>query len=171
MIFHSALTALFSYVVLSSTQFVIVDSFQPVITIRSSRFPPLISSSSGAATCRHHVVLYAAPPSKASPEIFDLKSELHAYLKLREELKADEASKAQAGKIVGGSRGNKILEYVSVAPKEMELEESNPFDYDELTKYGYSHCVKPIMELGGRREAYKLMGMVPPKIPDVSIFS
>ena len=53
----------------------------------------------------------------------------------------------------------------------MELEESQPFDYSELIKYGYSHCVKLIMELpGGRRDASRLMNMVPPRISSVRSF-
>lgn len=95
-----------------------------------------------------------------------LKTELQRYLQVREEKKADELSKAKAGTIIGGSKGNAFLEYISAVPTTpLELEESYPFDYDELTKYGFSHCVKPIMQLpGGRRDAYKLMDMIPPRI-------
>jgi hypothetical protein len=100
-----------------------------------------------------------------------LKTELQKYLELRETMKADEVSKAKAGKIVGGSKGNVFLEYISAIPTTpIELEESYPFDYDELTKYGFSHCVKPIMQLpGGRRDAYILMNMVPPRVSSVSL--
>jgi len=99
-----------------------------------------------------------------------LKTELQRYLQVREEKKADELSKAKAGTIIGGSKGNAFLEYISAVPTTpLELEESYPFDYDELTKYGFSHCVKPIMQLpGGRRDAYKLMDMIPPRISSVS---
>jgi len=43
-------------------------------------------------------------------------------------------------------------------------EASNVFDYDELTKYGYSHLVTPIMEQGGRLAVYALMDMIPPPV-------
>ena len=41
--------------------------------------------------------------------------------------------------MIGGTKGNKILDYVSGAPtKERVIEQvPNVFDYDELTKYGY----------------------------------
>ena len=45
----------------------------------------------------------------------------------------------EKGKVIGGAKGNKILEFVSAAPvKEKILDEvPNVFDYDELTKYGF----------------------------------
>ena len=45
----------------------------------------------------------------------------------------------EKGKVIGGTKGNKILEYVSGAPnKEQVIDQApNVFDYDELTKYGY----------------------------------
>jgi hypothetical protein len=107
---------------------------------------------------------------KLIEDLANLKTELQRYLQVREEKKADELSKAKAGTIIGGSKGNAFLEYISAIPTTpLELEESYPFDYDELTKYGFSHCVKPIMQLPeGRRDAYKLMNMIPPRISSVS---
>jgi hypothetical protein len=68
------------------------------------------------------------------------------------------------GKIVGGMKGNRILEYVSVSPnKAYEVEDApNPLDYDELTKYGYGYLVTPIMKMGGRLTMYQLMGLDAP---------
>ena len=45
----------------------------------------------------------------------------------------------EKGKVIGGTKGNKVLEYISGAPaKEQVIERiPNVFDYDELTKYGY----------------------------------
>lgn len=45
----------------------------------------------------------------------------------------------EIGKVIGGTKGNAILNYVSGAPnKETVIEEApNVFDYDELTKYGF----------------------------------
>jgi hypothetical protein len=45
----------------------------------------------------------------------------------------------EVGKVIGGTKGNAILNYVSGAPnKETIIQEApNVFDYDELTKYGY----------------------------------
>lgn len=97
----------------------------------------------------------------------DLKGELSQYLQKRKELNADQAAEATKGKIIGGTRGNKVLEYVSGAPvKEQVIERApNVFDYDELAKYGYSHLVTPIMQMkGGRRAVYDLMGMDPPPL-------
>jgi hypothetical protein len=97
----------------------------------------------------------------------DLKQQLAEYLQKRKEARADEAAQAVKGKVVGGTRGNPVLEYISGAPvKEQVIEQApNVFDYDELTKYGYSHLVTPIMKLkGGRRAVYDLMGMDPPPL-------
>jgi hypothetical protein len=70
------------------------------------------------------------------------------------------------GRIVGGTKGNKILEYVSGSPNKAfeETEAPNPLDYDELTKYGYGHLVTPIMNAGGRLTMYRLMNMEAPVI-------
>jgi len=67
---------------------------------------------------------------------------------------------------VGGTKGNKILEYVSGAPnKATVLEEPpNPLDYDELTKYGYGHLVTRIMNAGGRLAMYDLLGLDTPVV-------
>jgi len=69
--------------------------------------------------------------------------------------------------VVGGTRGNAVLEYISGAPVKEQVVERVPnvFDYDELTKYGFSHLVTPIMDLkGGRRAVYDLMDMEPPPL-------
>jgi hypothetical protein len=41
--------------------------------------------------------------------------------------------------VIGGTRGNKVLEFISAAPsKEVVLNETaNIFDYSELEKYSY----------------------------------
>jgi len=96
----------------------------------------------------------------------NLKEELTKYLDVRRQLRADEEAKAEVGKVVGGTRGNPVLEYISGAPnKEIVIEdEPNIFDYDQLTKYGFDYLVTPIMNAGGRLEMYKLMDMEPPVI-------
>lgn len=104
----------------------------------------------------------------SSSSTIDLKAELTAYLAKREEMNADEAAKSEVGRVMGGTKGNKILEYVSGAPnKEVVIEaEPNVFDYDELGKYGFGHLVTPIMNSGGRRAMYDLMDMTPPAVPN-----
>jgi hypothetical protein len=73
---------------------------------------------------------------------------------------------SEIGKIVGGTKGNMILEYVSAAPNKAVVvnEAPNPLDYDELTRYGYGHLVTPIMNSGGRLAMYQLLGMDPPPL-------
>jgi hypothetical protein len=46
----------------------------------------------------------------------------------------------EQGRIIGGTKGNKFLDFVSGAPvKERVIDRiPNIFDYDELSKYGYS---------------------------------
>jgi hypothetical protein len=70
------------------------------------------------------------------------------------------------GKVIGGMKGNKILEFVSVSPNKPSVttDPPNVFDYDELTKYGYGHLVKRIMKIGGRNKMYELMNMDVPAI-------
>jgi hypothetical protein len=97
----------------------------------------------------------------------DLKQQLSKYLEKRKEVNADQVAQATKGKIVGGTRGNPVLEYVSAAPVREQIIEQAPnvFDYDELSKYGFSHLVTPIMKLnGGRRAVYDMMGLDPPPL-------
>ena len=76
------------------------------------------------------------------------------------------ASSRTIGKKIGGTKGNPILEYVSGAPNKGFIIETapNPFDYDELTKYGYGHLATPIMKAGGRFAMYELLKMEAPAI-------
>jgi len=98
----------------------------------------------------------------------DLKVELTAYLAKRKEMNADELAKSEVGKVIGGTKGNKVLEYVSGAPNKAQIVEEVPdiFDYGELAKYGYSSLVTPIMDNGGRRALYPLMGLAIPVLPE-----
>ena len=83
------------------------------------------------------------------------------------------ADKRTVGTVVGGTKGNKILEYVSGAPnKETVLEDPpNPLDYDELVKYGYGHLATRIMNAGGRPAMYALLGMDAPVVKIKQIVS
>ncbi len=69
--------------------------------------------------------------------------------------------------MIGGTRGNIVLEYVSGAPNKQRVQEDAPeiFDYDELIKYNFAHLVTPIMENGGRRAMYQLMDLPEPAAP------
>lgn len=69
--------------------------------------------------------------------------------------------------MIGGTRGNIVLEYISGAPNKQRIQEDAPeiFDYDELIKYGFAHLVTPIMENGGRRAMYQLMDLPEPATP------
>ena len=98
----------------------------------------------------------------------DLKRELTRYLKIRDDSDADEAARKELGKIVGGTKGNAVLEFISGAPnKEFVLDElPDVFDYSELGKYGFSNLVTPIMDAGGRLAMYELMDMPVPATKD-----
>lgn len=69
--------------------------------------------------------------------------------------------------MIGGTRGNIVLEYISGAPNKERVQEDAPeiFDYDELEKYGYGHLTTKIMENGGRMAMYPLMGLPEPTPP------
>ena len=75
---------------------------------------------------------------------------------------------SEVGKVIGGTRGNIVLEYVSGAPNKERIEDEVPdvFDYDELIKYGYGNLATPIMKNGGRRAMYQLMGLPEPATPE-----
>jgi len=97
----------------------------------------------------------------------ELKRQLTEYLAKRNEVNADKVAEEIKGKVVGGTRGNTILDFVSGAPVKERVIERAPdvFDYDELSKYGYSNLVSPIMGLvGGRRAVYEMMGMEAPPL-------
>ena len=102
----------------------------------------------------------------------ELLSQLRTYLEIREQALASEETKTSSKKKkkkAGGSRGNFLLEYTSTAPQVIELlgdDEKGILDYDELTKYGFQHLVKPIMKSGGRPAMYGKLGLVPPPTPE-----
>jgi len=100
----------------------------------------------------------------------DLKAELAEYLKVRKERNADEEAQKEIGKVIGGTKGNAVLDFVSGAPAKAEVREDAPnvFDYEELIKYGFGYLVTPIMDAGGNRKMYPLMDMTPPPIPERS---
>ena len=122
----------------------------------------------GPSIISQHALLPRHRPSTSSlfaaMDESELKAGLSEYLKKRAEANADELAKEGVGKVIGGTRGNAVLEYVSGAPNKERIQEEAPdiFDYDELSKYGFSRLVTPIMNNGGRRAMYKLMDLPEP---------
>jgi len=116
--------------------------------------------SSSACIRRDNIQLAAG----MSPN--EIKTQLQEYLKERAKLDADEVSKEEVGKVLGGTKGNAVLEFISGAPTKEFIVDEIPeiFDYDQLAKYGYANLVTPIMELGGRRAVYELMEMKAPAL-------
>eukprot|EP00977_Amphora_coffeiformis_P011366 scaffold2744_cov160-Amphora_coffeaeformis.AAC.3 len=96
-----------------------------------------------------------------------LKSQLQEYLAKRKELGGDDLAQAEIGKVVGGTKGNAVLEYISGAPNKPTRIQAAPnaLDYDQLTKFGYGHLATPIMKAGGRLAMYELLGL---ELPDTS---
>mmetsp|Transcript_4447 Transcript_4447/g.8552 ORF Transcript_4447/g.8552 Transcript_4447/m.8552 type:complete len:380 (-) Transcript_4447:23-1162(-) len=94
-----------------------------------------------------------------------LKIELSKYLAKRAEVNADVSAKQQVGRVVGGTKGNAVLEFISGSPNKEKIIEDAPdvFDYTELERYGFGYLVTPIMNAGGRIEMYNLMNMPVPK--------
>jgi len=138
-------------------------------------FAPLVAEAflQPAGRPSHHNALLPNHHRPSTSSLFavmdeaELKAELSNYLKKREELNADVAAKNEVGKVIGGTRGNAVLEFVSGAPNKERIQEDVPdiFDYDELSKYGFSRLATPIMKNGGRRAMYKLMGLPEPPPP------
>lgn len=100
------------------------------------------STSSRLTKTRHYLTTCLQEKNNLNndaPNLDLLKQELTQYLEKRREINADQASKPEVGKVIGGTKGNKILEYVSGAPNKAFVIEDEPeiFDYDQLTKYGY----------------------------------
>ncbi|KAL7560603.1 hypothetical protein ACA910_000058 [Epithemia clementina (nom. ined.)] len=100
-------------------------------------------------------------------DVEEIKKQLLEYLEKRKELGADELAQKEVGKIIGGTKGNVVLDFVSGAPnKEQVLDQApNALDYSELVKYGYGHLATPIMKLGGRYAMYELLNLEAPAIP------
>lgn len=77
---------------------------------------------------------------------------------------------SNVGKVIGGTKGNAILEFISGSPNKPYTisASSDIFDYDELTKYGFGYLVTPIMDsgIGGRRALYTLMDLPLPSVSD-----
>ena len=136
-----------------------VESFQPVHHRTPLKSAPC-QASPFATTALH--------AAKSLDEV-ELKVQLSDYLKKRDEVGADDAAKAVVGTVIGGTRGNAVLEYVSGSPNKQRVQEEAPeiFDYDELTKYGYGNLVVPIMDNGGRRAMYQLMDLPEPAVKKV----
>ena len=130
-------------------------------------FQPVTGSVGGAVRTRRSTqpALFMAP--KSGDEI-DLKAELTEYLRVRKERNADEEAQKEIGKVIGGTKGNKVLDFVSGAPAKATVREEAPnvFDYEELIKYGFGYLVTPIMDAGGNRKMYPLMDMPPPPISE-----
>jgi len=107
---------------------------------------------------------------KQEVDLEKLKSDLNEYLRVREEMlnNGTYERKLQKGKVVGGTKGNVVLDWVSASPSKPIVidEERNVFDYEELAEFGFSDLVSPIMDAGGRKEMYKLMNMTKPSLPE-----
>ena len=84
--------------------------------------------------------LFSAANNDDELNLNSIKADLTRYLAVRKDVGADEAMKMEVGRIVGGTKGNAVLDFVSGAPvKEKILEElPNIFDYSELNKYGFA---------------------------------
>ena len=144
-------------------------AFQPIGSVGAVRTRPAhphlplqLDDSSAPTTSS---LLFMAP--KSGDEI-DLKAELTEYLRVRKERNADEEAQKEIGKVIGGTKGNKVLDFVSGAPAKATVREEAPnvFDYEELIKYGFGYLVTPIMDAGGNRKMYPLMDMPPPPISE-----
>jgi len=98
-------------------------------------------------------------------DLDNLKAQLEEYLAMRKEIGADELAQKEIGKVVGGTKGNAVLEFVSGAPNKAFVVERAPdaLSYGELTKYGYGQLATPVMKAGGRFAMYKLLGLEPPE--------
>lgn len=92
-----------------------------------------------------------------------LKQELGEYLEKRRTNPLNEESSQQT-KTVGGTRGNAVLDFISVTPApEREFEtKADVFDYDQLAKYGYGNLATLMMKAGGRLQFYEYFGLDTP---------
>jgi hypothetical protein len=101
--------------------------------------------------------------------IVQLKHELGEYLAKRRSQTVTSNNQNSNTKVVGGTRGNVILEFISVSPaQERELTRpSDVFDYDELAQYGYGRLATQMMQVGGRLQFYDYFGLDTPIAPPV----
>ena len=128
--------------------------------------PPHVPQVDGSSVPAPTALFMAPTPA----DEIDLKAELTEYLQVRKERNADEEAQKEVGRVIGGTKGNKVLDFVSGAPAKATVREEAPnvFDYEELIKYGFGYLVTPIMDAGGNRKIYPLMGMVSPPISERS---
>jgi hypothetical protein len=100
-----------------------------------------------------------------------LKQELGEYLEKRRSATLSTPTDENAPKkVVGGTRGNAILEFISVSPapeRELTTRPPDVFDYDELDKYGYGKLATLMMQAGGRLQFYQYFGLDTPVAPPV----
>mmetsp|Transcript_19529 Transcript_19529/g.25294 ORF Transcript_19529/g.25294 Transcript_19529/m.25294 type:complete len:379 (-) Transcript_19529:144-1280(-) len=148
---------------------VYADAFSPHV---AGRWTASMMSREGREGKRKLIVsrLLAYPVPTNEDELL---SQLKEYIKVRNEAmskqQVDGSSNSNEKKAMGGSRGNFFLEFTSTAPQVIDAdnpEEKGVLDYDELTKYGFTHLVKPIMQSGGRNALYSKLGLTPPPVPE-----
>ena len=145
----------------------IPSSVSSFLVPHSTRYCPLLSAKTKVGRRARFQQVPELNASKSTISEDELKQQLMEYLVKRKEANADEVAKEIKGTVVGGTRGNAVLEFVSGAPVKEKVIERAPdvFDYDELSRYGYSNLVRPIMDLvGGRRAVYDLMNMKAPRL-------
>lgn len=157
------------------------------VTTRPERRTKGIHKQSYDSSCsvQRHWMLYATeksgennvvPSSNMDTTSTETNTALLATLlpELREYLAIRKASppKPSTSTTIGGTKGNKILEFVSIVPSpETVLENGNDDDsnhalnYDQLAQYGYSHLATPIMQAGGRYTVSRALGIEPPVAP------
>lgn len=166
-IYRIELIAIGIILVVISLTWIPVSSFLLTCPVKQHSF---WSRTTAVRRFSRKLQLYASNDKKSKSNSVseeELKRQLTEYLAKRNEVNADKAAEEIKGKVVGGTRGNAVLDFVSGAPVKERVIERAPdvFDYDELSKYGYSNLISPIMGLvGGRRSVYEMMGMEAPPL-------
>eukprot|EP00903_Cladosiphon_okamuranus_P009345 g8911.t1 len=114
------------------------------------------------------MTMMAGPNQGQKPSFFAdwgvLEAELRAYLAERQA-----GDPANSGEAKPGGAGSALLNFFSVKPAEMAIEndpdkdewdgEVNVLSYSELTRYGYGYLIEPMMKSGGYVAASERMGI------------
>ncbi|CAM9325539.1 unnamed protein product [Ectocarpus fasciculatus] len=116
------------------------------------------------------IVMMAGPNQGQKPGFFAewpvLEAEIRAYLAERQ---AGDPEKGGGGGVESKGAGGTLLNFLSVNPTQMALEnepdrdewdgEVNVLSYSELTRYGYGYLIEPMMKIGGYVAASERMGI------------
>ena len=84
--------------------------------------PPHVPQVDGSSVPAPTALFMAPTPA----DEIDLKAELTEYLQVRKERNADEEAQKEVGRVIGGTKGNKVLDFVLAPQRRRRYEKRLP---------------------------------------------